>query len=558
MARTNKVLNNIVGGEVQPELYGRVDLPTFQKAVARCENFIVLAQGGAKFRQGTVYVKSTRGNKTAVFIPFCFNDQQTFLIEATNTAFRFYTDNAAVLETGIDIVGITNANPGVVNAIAHGYTTGDEIFITGTNTELDGYFFIVATSGVDHLTLRDVVNDNSIDTTNYIPFVSGGTVSRVYQIATPFVEADLEDLAFTQNADTMYFAHQNYAPRKLVRMSNTNWTLSTPALTGDPFAPDDSDHWPGAVAFIDSARLVFAGSRTNPETIWGSNAPSVGTTDFENFSVGVADTDGFVFTIAPVHGKVDAIQWIASTSKFIVLGTFGSMRILYGATIDAPISPTSVTAKSINAYGCKRTLPATTGLNLFYVQRGGRLMRSVEYDIITDSYITVNRNLVSEHLTIAGYKQIVQQQFVRDIIWGCMNDGRLIGMTYSAKEDISGWSRHYIAGQSRDENGRLINRAKVLWIGIMPRIDTGGIKGDQLWLVVEREINGQTLRTVEFVNDEPTFPDRENFYTSDANKETDSTTFQNVLYEAQKDASHLDMSIGFDGTINTPLIVNPA
>lgn len=54
--------------------------------------------------------------------------------------------------------------------------------------------------------------------------LSGGSP---YSIVSPYAEADLTDLRFTQSFDTVYITHPNYAPRKLVRNGHTNWVLST-------------------------------------------------------------------------------------------------------------------------------------------------------------------------------------------------------------------------------------------------------------------------------------------------------------------------------------------
>ena len=55
------------------------------------------------------------------------------------------------------------------------------------------------------------------------PQATGGTA---YEIATPYTEADLPYLKFTQSADTVYIAHPDYAPRKLTRTGHTSWTLA--------------------------------------------------------------------------------------------------------------------------------------------------------------------------------------------------------------------------------------------------------------------------------------------------------------------------------------------
>lgn len=48
-----------------------------------------------------------------------------------------------------------------------------------------------------------------------------------YEVATPYLEADLFDLHFVQSADVLTIVHPSYAPRELRRLGATSWTLST-------------------------------------------------------------------------------------------------------------------------------------------------------------------------------------------------------------------------------------------------------------------------------------------------------------------------------------------
>ena len=66
---------------------------------------------------------------------------------------------------------------------------------------------------------------------NYIRFYrnqarieSGGSP---VEVTTTYAEADLFDIHIAQSADVLYFAHKDYAPRKLSRTSHTSWTFST-------------------------------------------------------------------------------------------------------------------------------------------------------------------------------------------------------------------------------------------------------------------------------------------------------------------------------------------
>lgn len=68
--------------------------------------------------------------------------------------------------------------------------------------------------------------------TNGATLLSGGSP---YEVATPYVEADLFDLHFVQSADVLTITHPNYAPRELKRLGATSWTLTAlsfaPALS---------------------------------------------------------------------------------------------------------------------------------------------------------------------------------------------------------------------------------------------------------------------------------------------------------------------------------------
>ena len=62
--------------------------------------------------------------------------------------------------------------------------------------------------------------------------LSGGSA---YEIASPYLEAELFDIKFAQSADTMYICHPNHHPRKLTRSGHTNWTLTNDVIINGPF-----------------------------------------------------------------------------------------------------------------------------------------------------------------------------------------------------------------------------------------------------------------------------------------------------------------------------------
>lgn len=53
------------------------------------------------------------------------------------------------------------------------------------------------------------------------------SVARIYRVGSPYNSSELTEVDVEQSADTMYLAHINHPPGKLVRASHTNWTFST-------------------------------------------------------------------------------------------------------------------------------------------------------------------------------------------------------------------------------------------------------------------------------------------------------------------------------------------
>ena len=64
--------------------------------------------------------------------------------------------------------------------------------------------------------------------------------STPYEIATPYLEADLFQLKYTQSADVLYITHPSYAPRKLSRTGHTAWTLTTIDFQDGPYLSTNS------------------------------------------------------------------------------------------------------------------------------------------------------------------------------------------------------------------------------------------------------------------------------------------------------------------------------
>lgn len=534
MPKLNATFSDFSEGEVSYKMRGRSDIPIYKSVAEWMENWVVFPQGPVTFRPGTQYVNHTRRHKIAVLIPFFFNDIQAYLIEMTEGFTRFYKSTGVITENGKNITNITNSSPaGVVTAPAHGYNNGDEVFIYNTVgiEELDGRSFLVANKTTNTFELHDDF-DNPVTTVGMSAYVSGGQTFRIYEITTPYQEEDLPFINYGQATDVMYLVNRNYEPRKLTIIGETNWTLATYVRTGDPFT--GVNHWPGAISFTSDGRLIFGGTNNSPTTLWGSAGPATGGgSRFDDFLIVVSPTaiDSYVFTLAVIHGQSDSIRWISNTDNFLVVGTFGSVRYLYGSALDQPVTPLSVNARSVNTYGAAFINPVPLGPQMLYCQRSGNIIRSIEYDYLINGYQSLDKNLVSDHILNSGIKTLTNTSGIPDILWACRNDGILVGMTYNAKENKYGWHRHAISG------------ASVEWVQRLPQ----ETNQDILWMICKRtDSQGRTVRHIEHITPYLQWPIDTAFFTGD--EDADKTKFLNVLYEQQKNGVYLDASASYDGS----------
>lgn len=349
-------------GEIGPELYGRIDQNLYYIGLRTCRNFIVRQYGGASNRPGTSFVaECKKPDNVTRLIPFQFNEIQTYMLEFGDQYMRVIRDGGEVLESAVNITAITGANPGVVTAASHGYSNGDDVFITGIvgMTELNGRNFRVANKTANTFELNDY-QGNNIDTSGYTAYSSGGTTARVYTLTTPYLEADLYDLNFAQSNDVLTVVHPDYYPRDITRTAHTSWTISEFSNSQGPFRDINTDTsitvqssgTTGSVTLTASSgifdstmvgELFYLEQKPNDTTTRWEVGKSISAVDIRRAGTHYyqAQTTGTTGTVRPSHIDGDdtdgdpGIRW-----RYIHSG-FGILEIT------AYSSPTSVTATVI-------------------------------------------------------------------------------------------------------------------------------------------------------------------------------------------------------------------
>lgn len=109
MANFKTFQRSFAGGEVTPELFGRIDDAKYQSGLALCRNFITKPQGPAENRPGFRFVRAVKNPSVATrLIPFTYSTTQTMVIELGAGYFRFHTNGSTLLNPDGSVLEVAN------------------------------------------------------------------------------------------------------------------------------------------------------------------------------------------------------------------------------------------------------------------------------------------------------------------------------------------------------------------------------------------------------------------------------------------------------------------
>ncbi|MFA7278767.1 MAG: ubiquitin-activating E1 FCCH domain-containing protein [Sterolibacterium sp.] len=274
------IQNSFVAGEISPSLFGRTDLAKWHNGASTMRNFFANYRGGASSRAGLAYVGTCKqtGDNPPRDIRFQFNINQGYALEFGDNYMRIKSDGAYVIEDPVAITGATEANPIVITAPLHGYSNGDWVYITNMvgMTELNGLTWIVDNKTTNTFQLLDLFG-NPVDSSSFGTYISGGSSSRLYTLATPYMAVDLPYLKFTQSADTMTLTCVNqitgteYRAQELLRLGATNWTITPVDFSASISSPSNITVTAQSSTTIDTqySYVVTSVNRAGDESIIG-------------------------------------------------------------------------------------------------------------------------------------------------------------------------------------------------------------------------------------------------------------------------------------------------
>ena len=293
------------GGEISPEMFGRIADNKFQQGASLMRNFIAKPQGPAQNRPGLAFVKAVKDSTKATrLLSFTFNTTQTMAIEFGDQYFRFHTQGQTLLYT--DGSAWSNSTT---------YSVGD----------------IAKYNNVNYYAKTAHQSNSPPPTANWYALPTDMT----YEVPHSYLEAELFDVHYVQSADVMTLVHPNHPPKELRRLGATKWEL----LTIDFGSPIAAPTGVSVSAYIPSS--TSTNSDTYEDHIYVVTAVKPNLVDESNQSSSATVSNNIFVT-----GAKNTISWNAVTgaSRYKVYKDQGGIFGFIGETtttsiVDNNISP---------------------------------------------------------------------------------------------------------------------------------------------------------------------------------------------------------------------------
>jgi len=525
--RLKTIQNSFTSGELDPLLRGRTDIKQYFQGLEKARNVFLIPQGGAKRRYGFDYVDTlptvvADGSLSeSRCVDFIFSNSQTYklifcdlkilvylgkALQATITSPYLSTDMAGINWTqGFDSMLIFHEEYGI-RELKRGASHTAWTLSVKTITNAPMYNFVPASANPGGTLTPSAVTG----TVNLTRSSAGFTTAHIGQ----YVEGNggrARIVAYVSS--TKVKAYMVIPFYDTAAIASGSWSIES----GYENAWSATRGYPRSGTFH-KGRLVIGGSRDLPQTVWFSTI-----NDFFDFDLGTnLDDEAIQVTL-----QTDSVASINQVFSGRHLQIFTSSDEFFVPSVN-PITPNSIEIKRTTSFGSKQGLRVhnVDGATIFLNRTGGQV-REFLYNDINQGYNAESLSLLASHLLVnpvdTAFRKSTSTEDA-DYLFVVNSDGTLAIMNTLRTQDVTGWSLIETQGL----------------------IKSVGVELDTIFFVIERVINGTTVRHIEYF---------------DSSNALDASSVQTVgtPTDTFTGLSHLNgetVKVLADGNVLTPVLVS--
>lgn len=539
MAHVAPVYASFSKGEVSPLLLGRIDIDQYPTCLDKCRNMVIRPYGCASRVVGTEYINSSKDSSKVRLLKFVFSATDSYIIECGAGYFRFYQNGGIVLKDDAEDWETSKAykkgdfskNDDKTYYCLEDHTSGtfeDDLaadkWVEQNIYELPNNFVEEQLSSIQYVQIDDIIklvclpagDDNTTaKPTELIRKSSDDWEFKEVEFKeTPYLDQNTTDITIAPSGTSGSITLTASADYFDAKMVGTNFWIGSPVLnettnekeqgfvkiTGFTNArvvsaevksvlsgTDATKLWaegafsdyrgyPAAIALFDG-RLYYARTPHQPRNIYGSVPYS-----YEKFTPSVSNNEDGAINVqlaTNANGDGSDIRWMSGAS-YLLCGTYGG-EFVVKSTGDSAITPLDISARQRSNWGGEHIQPVVSGSFVHFIQRNGNKLRQFQYDFYTDSYKAVDVSIFSETLLESPIKELAYQKNVDSSIYMMREDGNVAVLSLEQEQEVRAWSLLEFKG-------------KVESIETIPAYDGNY---DEVWIVINRKINGVEQRYIE-------------------------------------------------------------
>lgn len=348
MPNVRTLQRSFAGGEMSPEMFGRIDDVKYQTGAATMKNFVATPQGPAENRPGFAFVREVKDStKKTRLIPFTYSTTQTMVIELSPGYIRFHTQGGTLMSGGVpyeianpyaeaDLFDIHYVQSADVMTLVHpNYAPRELKRLGATNWTLTSINFgapIAAPTGVSatrYIPASSSTNADTYETMSYV--VTAIASDDIGESVSSSVASVTNNIFVTGSTNTIAWSAvagaSRYRVYKLLGglygyIGSTTGT----SIVDNNIAPDlsitppnydnefvSSGNYPGAVSYFEQRRC-FAGTTNEPQKIWMTKS---GTESNLSYGLPIRDDDRIEFRVAA--REANTIRHIVPLTQLLLL-----------------------------------------------------------------------------------------------------------------------------------------------------------------------------------------------------------------------------------------------
>jgi len=434
---------NFTKGAIDPRLLARTDIDIFEKGARELENVVLLPQGGVQRRFGTEFVTSlivgTSSDEFRLAV-LEYEDESIYVLVFEPLSLKIYYQDA------------------LVATVVTPYTAGNLPDINWTQSVNELYIFhptiapykLIRTAAHAGWTLSVGIFtwfptydfDRNYDAATFTPSGVAGVIT-IAATGSPFKTTHVNGLFFGNEGVARITSYTN---ANLVNAStiedfkNTNAILGTLSVLTQP-AWSASLGYPRTGTFYQD-RLCVAGSNSLPQGVWMSK-----TNQYNNFDDSELLATNSIGVFVNTNNS-NVVEDILGSQTFVVFTSSGVVTMPF--IDDSALTPANIAFNQQSRNGIGGTRAIIFDNAVVYIDRGGKLVWSMRYDVQRAGYVFSDISISSQTLIktpvgMATYRNPDVDQGNYLIVIN--NDGTLAILQSIEQENVKGWTSATTDGQ---------------------------------------------------------------------------------------------------------------